>query len=240
MANFCIPELSVYFYHRLMRGNRTIKISTSSLHALESPNLSPLATVGIDISVDWGGIWRAGTLDTFTVHDRLCREVVLLRLFPSITIQIVKQFLKPPILGVVLQCYGAGNIPSNRENIMEALTEATQAGVLIVSCTQCTNGEVSAIYETGRALTDCGVIPGSDITPEAALTKLSYVLSKESWDLGERRRALSVSLRGECTVQLETMNPSTKECINNQEHKLDLVDAVAKVMHLTWWMQWPR
>jgi lysophospholipase len=232
-GNFCVPEVVVYFNHRLMRGNRTIKISANSLHAFESPNLAPLATVGIDISLDHKSLWRAGTIEALTVHDSLCRDVVLLRLFPSIRTETVRHFLAPPIRGVVLQCYGAGNMPSNRQDILAALAEATGRGVIVVTCTQCSSGAVSGIYETGKVLIDAGVIPGSDITPEAALTKLSYVLGKESWSLGERRRAMEVSLRGEMTVQYEAIDPRTQEVIFNKEHKLELVEEVARAMHLS-------
>ena len=43
---------------------------------------------------------------------------------------------------------------------MTALREATSNGAIIVSCTQCSHGAVSGIYETGKALIDAGVIPG--------------------------------------------------------------------------------
>ena len=112
------------------------QVSSGSLHAFESPNLSPLATVGINIHVDYKAIWKAGTISALDVHSNLCRDVVLLRLFPSIRTETIKHFLSPPIKGVVLQCYGAGNMPSNREDIIQALTEATEEGVIIVSCTQ--------------------------------------------------------------------------------------------------------
>ena len=72
-GNFCVPEVAVYFNHKLMRGNRTIKMSAASLCAFESPNLPPLGTVAIDISVDYKSLWRAGTLEALTVHDKLCR-----------------------------------------------------------------------------------------------------------------------------------------------------------------------
>jgi len=124
-------------------------------------------------------------------------------------------------------------MPSNRQDIIEALAEATDRGVIIVTCTQCSSGAVSGIYETGKALIDIGVIPGSDITPEAALTKLSYVLGKKSWGLDERRRAMNLSLRGEMTVQFEAINPRTQELNFNKEHKLALVEEVVKAMHLS-------
>ena len=90
---------------------------------------------------------------------------------------------------------------------------------------------MSGIYETGKTLIDAGVIPGSDITPEAALTKLSYVLSKDNWDLNQKRRAMDYSMRGEMTIQFEAVNPSTLEIEieNNKTHKLELIEQVRKL-----------
>ena len=209
------------------------QVSAGSLHAFESPNCSPLVSVGITIHLDNKSVWRPGTISALTVQSKLCRDVVLLRLFPSIRTETIKHFLEPPIRGVVLQCYGAGNMPSNRQDILQSLSEATQAGVIIVSCTQCSNGAVSGIYETGKALIDAGVIPGSDITPEAALTKLSYVLSKENWDLAMKRRAMEFSIRGEMTAQFEAVNPATQEIVNNKRNTLELIEQVARAMSLT-------
>ena len=205
------------------------QVSAGSLHAFESPNCSPLVSVGITIHLDNKSVWRPGTISALTVQSKLCRDVVLLRLFPSIRTETIKHFLEPPIRGVVLQCYGAGNMPSNRQDILQSLSEATQAGVIIVSCTQCSNGAVSGIYETGKALIDAGVIPGSDITPEAALTKLSYVLSKENWDLAMKRRAMQFSIRGEMTAQFEAVNPATQEIVNNKRNTLELIEQVSSV-----------
>ncbi len=111
-------------------------------------------------------VHRLGKSDRFSAHTSLNRNVVLLRLFPSIRLETIRHFLAAPIEGVVLQCYGSGNIPSNRRDIVEAIEEAAARGVLILSVTQCITGGVSGLYETGKALLDAGVIPGADITPE--------------------------------------------------------------------------
>ncbi|PSN33687.1 hypothetical protein C0J52_20898 [Blattella germanica] len=200
-ANYIIPEVTVFFRNSLFRGNRTMKMSTDALHAFNSPNMAPLATIGINIEVDYKSIFRPDTIEKFNVHSYLNPNVSLLRLFPNITIQAVKAYLQPPTEGIVLQTYGAGNIPSNRDDITQALKSATDRGVLIVNCTQCIEGSVSAVYETGMVLSEAGVIPGSDMTPEAALTKLSYVLSKTEWDIETKRKMMQKNIRGELTSE---------------------------------------
>ena len=97
-----------------------------------------------------------------------------------------------------------GNVPSNRHDLIEELRLATQKGVLIINTTQCCHGSVQAIYETGAALLEAGVIPGADMTPEAALTKLSYVLSKDEWDL-ETKRQVNIYFKDLC-IQNKLLN----------------------------------
>ncbi|KAK0182102.1 hypothetical protein PV327_000271 [Microctonus hyperodae] len=199
-GNHNIPEVCVFFGTQLMRGNRTSKVASASFEAFASPNCSALAIAGIKIEVNYHSIFRQSALEKFHVHKVLNRNVGLLRIFPSITADLVRAFVQPPTAGVVLQTYGAGNIPANREDIIEVLREASKRGVIIVSITQCSKGGVTDLYESGKLLLEVGITPGSDMTPEAALTKLAYVLSKTDWDINTKRHMMRSNLRGELTT----------------------------------------
>ncbi|KAG6830746.1 hypothetical protein H0H92_014827 [Tricholoma furcatifolium] len=180
-GHYIIPECSVYFNHRLYRGNRTSKMSSYDLHAFASPNFPPLVdgtcAVGIDIVVNWNNVLR---------QTEMSPHVATLRLFPGITAATVRAFFMPPIRGVVLETFGAGNAPQ-RADLMQALKEACDRGVIVVAITQCSKGSVSDAYETGRTLLQAGVVPGNDMTPEPELS------------VTEIRELMATSLRGELT-----------------------------------------
>ncbi|XP_076045663.1 L-asparaginase-like [Oratosquilla oratoria] len=205
-GHYVIPEVGIFFNSKLYRGNRTTKVSTRRLQAFDSPNMNPLAVAGISIQVDYRTIFRSTRLEKFRVHDTLSRHVGLLRICPSISAETVRAFLLPPIQGAVLQTYGAGNMPSNRNDIMEVLKEATERGVLIVNTTQCMHGGVEAIYETGEALEESGVLPGLDMTPEAALSKLAYVISKKEWDRETKIKARPNTMAEAVTAHLKKVS----------------------------------
>ncbi|VDM24622.1 unnamed protein product [Toxocara canis] len=150
--------------------------------------------------VNYESIFRPSALAPFSVHDRLCRNVGVLRIFPSIPLSTIRAFLQPPTQGVVLETYGSGNMPSRRTDIIAEIREAIQRGCIIINCSQCVRGQVDVNYFTGKLLYDAGVIPGSDMTCEAALTKLSYVLGKDEWDLATKRKMMERNIRGEITV----------------------------------------
>ena len=200
-GHYRIPEVGLYFHHRLLRGCRATKVDAAGLDAFDSPNLPPLVRVGVDVEVAWSVV-RAPPLGGLRVHERLSPHVAALRLYPGMTRAVLENFLRPPLEGLVLETFGSGNAPDRDDDLLGALREATDRGVVVVNVSQCQRGRVSASYAAGRALLDAGVVPGADMTPEAALAKLAFLLGR-GLPTAEVRRLAAKSLRGELTEELE-------------------------------------
>ncbi|MFM7117336.1 MAG: asparaginase, partial [Planctomycetota bacterium] len=121
------------------------------------------------------------------------------RLFPGMSVDVLRNLLQRPLRALILESYGVGNGPASNAEFLRVLREATDAGTVIVTCTQCRHGAVSqAAYAAGRALADCGVISGADMTIEAAIAKLFHLFCLDV-PLAEIKRLVGVNLVGELT-----------------------------------------
>ena len=196
-GHYELPEVGIYFKDKLLRGNRARKVDAAGLDAFRSSNFPPLVQIGVETDVRWDLV-RPVEREGLLVRPITSDHVAALRLFPSISWQTLQRFLQPPLEGLVLETYGAGNAPDNRPHFLDVLAEATERGVVIVNCTQCQTGMVTADYAAGRALARAGAVPGADMTAEAALVKLQWLLSQDL-PASEVRRLMSENLRGELT-----------------------------------------
>lgn len=199
-AENSIPEVCLYFGDKLMRGCRTVKMSADSFDAFDSPNFPPLGSVGVDIDLNWGTIRQLPPPGTpLTVHPFRENAVSALRLVPGLSADIVRNILQPPLRGLIMEAYGVGNGPDNDEAFIAVLEEASRRGVIIVDCTQCFSGSVDlSDYATGSSLAAAGVISGFDMTVEAALAKLLFLLSQEL-STETVKTLMQTDLRGELT-----------------------------------------
>jgi lysophospholipase len=196
-ARFDLPEVGLYFRDRLLRGNRATKVDATGLDAFASANLRPLVELGVEIDVAWDLVrpLPTGPLRVVPAHDV---AVACLRLYPGMTTATIDRILRLPLRGLVLQTYGTGNAPTRRD-LHEVLRRASDDGIVIVNVTQCARGTVRPDYAAGRALADAGVVSGLDMTAEAALAKLGWLLSQDDLSADDVRRLVGTDLRGELT-----------------------------------------
>ncbi|WP_103026361.1 type I asparaginase [Salinibacter altiplanensis] len=190
----------VFFHNRLYRGPRVTKVNADAFSAFDSPNFPAVGTAGIDLDVEWERMPAPHHPPRTPVVTELgAATVSAFRLFPGLGVASLKNVLAPPVQGVVLECFGAGNAPAQNEAFLDALRTATDRGVVIVAVTQPLRGTADLdLYATGQALANVGVVSGYDMTTEAALAKLYYLFEQDHAP-DEVRRLVQRNLRGELT-----------------------------------------
>lgn len=192
-----INEVCIYFNFFLLRGNRAQKIRSSTFAAFESQNYPILAESGINIEFNRNFLSVHKPKARLTLHREFDNNVVILKIFPSMNKSVVQSiFNASGLKGVVLETYGSGNT-MNYDWFIDILQTAIKRGVIIFNVSQCSGGEViQGRYETSRRLNEIGVLSGGDITTEAAVTKLMFLLGNEKDEKNVKRKLL-IPLNGE-------------------------------------------
>ena len=192
-----VPEVCIYFDFKLYRGNRAVKRDADQFSAFRSVNYPALATAGIDIVYRNEFIkypTKEGALKVKTGFDD---NVVVLKMFPGINENVFKSVMNiPGLKGVVLETFGAGNVPTVKW-LTGCIQDAIAKDIVVLNVTQCQGGRVSmGHYETSMELLKAGVVSGKDMTTEAAVTKLMFLLGQEL-PVDEIKMRLNINLCGE-------------------------------------------
>lgn len=197
-----VPEVAIYFEYGLYRANRTTKVSAERFEAFRSPNYPLLAEAGVHIRYDLSAIRNSST-ERFHVQSGLNTHVGLVKLYPGISPEFIERGLGTEGLrALVLESFGSGN-GSTDPIFLEVFRTAIDKGIAIVNVTQCVGGAVHmGKYRTSKAFKEMGMISGSDMTTEAAITKLMYLLGR-NLGIEELRNQMTVALSGELTVEMQ-------------------------------------
>lgn len=195
-----IPEVCIYFENKLYRGNRTIKRNAEHFDAFESANYPFLAEVGIHIKYNYQAIQKPEPDKPVFSKIKLNNNVAILKIFPGMNKKYVSNFFSTKDLeAVVLETYGSGNA-TTKKWFIDILKKAIKKGIIILNVSQCIAGSViPGRYETSVELKKIGIIGGNDITTEAAVTKLMYLLALKL-SRKELKYYLRMPIAGEMTV----------------------------------------
>lgn len=193
-----VQEVAIYFEYHLYRGNRSTKDSASNFEAIKSPNMAKLATAGVQIEYNTELLYRSKS-QNFSINKELNNRIALIKLYPGIDFTIYSSaFDREKVDGIVLETFGAGNAPKSAD-LERLCTKFIKDGGYILNITQCNAGKVQhGMYETSSLFDRIGVIPGADMTAEAAVTKMMSVLSLSNPTLITEH--LRNNLRGELTI----------------------------------------
>lgn len=195
-----ISEVCLYFEYKLYRANRTTKINAEHFEAFTSPNFPALGESGVHLKFYKQLIYKPKESKPFKVRKKLDNNIVILKIFPGITENVVKSILGiDGLRGVILETFGSGNAPTDKWFI-NLLKQTIEKGVHIVNVTQCIGGNViMGQYETSIELKKAGIINGGDITTESALAKLMYLLG-ENISKNKFKSIFETQLRGEISA----------------------------------------
>ena len=191
-----VKEVCIFFGGKLLRGNRATKYSADELIAFVSPNYPPLAETGITVEYNESALLkRQPGPFSLQVLDEI--PIGVIKVFPGIQFSLFDQIMTEKLRGIVIETFGAGNIPNGGSELLPIVRRAMEHGTVMTVCSQCTQGTVSlGTYEASSALAEAGAVSGRDLTTEAAVAKLYYLFSK-GCSAEEVKRLMETPICGE-------------------------------------------
>ena len=205
MVNACLAasmdfaDVAIVFGTKILRGNRSMKVSESERNAFISPVFPELGSIRLQPEISYHTIPRrhGGTLD---INNKFDGNVVVLKVVPGMKPAIISSIVESGVDGLILESFGPGNIPNRESNLLPQIKKARKKGIPVLISTQCIYGTTRMyLYEVGQNVMELGVIPTGDMTPEAAYVKLKWALgqNKKNDDI---EKIFSRNIAGEVTI----------------------------------------
>jgi L-asparaginase len=196
VAGLNIPEVLIVFGSKILRGNRSTKISESAFEAFESPMFSPIGEIQLkpEIRFKYG---KQNKKKKVIFSHNFNKNVFVLKIHPGINPILIRGMFKEKWEGIVIEAFGAGNVP---EILMPVFSDAKKKKVPVIVTNQCHKGITKVqLYYSGYRTIKYGAIPAGDMTPEAAVIKLMWVLSQTK-SPDKIKKLFQTNIAGEITI----------------------------------------
>jgi L-asparaginase len=199
MATTDLVDVAICFNDHVYRGNRATKLSIGDFDAFGSPNLPPLATIGLEIKKNFNPNIITGSFGILPVFSN---ELLVLTVFPSLNTHYLMELDVSKLRAIVVRAFGSGNVPTKGAfNLLSFLERCANEGVIVAMVSQAAYDAVNLTkYPAGRAAAKAGAISAGDMTLEATLTKMMWLLGNHT-DKTEIELLFQSNLAGELTTK---------------------------------------
>jgi len=178
LATMPIAEVGIAFGSKLLRGCRASKLDAWGMNAFATPSCAPLAELGVTVEI---APHVLAPRPPTAFDPRIEPRVLAVRAFPGLDPRLLIGALRVDVKGIVLEAFGAGNVPHLENSLVPVIEEATRRDIPVVIVSQCARGAVDlSRYEGGSAAAKAGAIGAGTMTSEAAVTKLMVALGRAS------------------------------------------------------------
>lgn len=195
IATFEIPEVCICFNDNLFRGNRSTKMSIGDFDAFTSPNLQPLAKIGLNIRF-------ADHILPKVKHEKYQPEfdgnVFVVKLFPGLNPQLLNPLIRSGVKAILIEGFGSGNFPiKGNYNLIDFLTSCNREGIILAMCSQAPYDAIDLTkYESGRMAIELGILSSGSMTLEASVVKFMHLFAG-NYDINLIKLLYQKNLAGE-------------------------------------------
>lgn len=176
LATLKVPEVLIVFGQKILRGNRSQKISISNYVAFDSPNFPELGEIGLNIVLNSKLFKR--TKENYFLIKGFEPKVMILSIYPSLNPDYFLPLIDSDIQVVLLRGFGAGNLPNTSPDWLRLVSQLIIKKKMVFICSHSRHGSVDLdLYASGKMAQKMGAIGLGEISIEAAYVKLLKILT---------------------------------------------------------------